>query len=72
MKQVLESTAVTYVLSIQPKATDAKNMTAYVPLRVEVRGAGRGEVSARPGYFVGTPPGATAGAAAKGCASPTW
>ncbi len=57
LKQVLESTSITYVLTIQPEGIEPKK-GGYVPLRVEVRGASRGEVSARPGYFVGTPPGA--------------
>src|SRR6185503_2051183 len=57
MEKVLQATAVTYVLSIQAPP-DVEAESGYVPLRVEVRGAGHGEVSARPGYFVGTPPGA--------------
>ena len=56
MSGVLKATAVTYVLSIQPGPIESKD--GYVPLRVEVKGAGRGEVSARPGYYALAPPGA--------------
>lgn len=55
MSGVLKATAVTYVLSIQPGPIESKD--GYVPLRVEVKGAGRGEVSARPGYYALAPPG---------------
>src|SRR6185503_13492841 len=56
MSGVLKATAVTYVLSIQPGPIESKD--GYVPIRVEVKGAGRGEVSARPGYYALAPPGA--------------
>ncbi|HEV8241468.1 MAG TPA: VWA domain-containing protein [Thermoanaerobaculia bacterium] len=55
MSGVLKATAVTYVLTIQPGPIESKD--GYVPLRVEVKGAGRGEVSARPGYYALAPPG---------------
>ena len=53
MSGVLEATAVTYVLTIQPGPIESRD--GYVPLRVEVKGAGRGEVSARPGYYALAP-----------------
>ena len=56
MSGVLRATAVTYVLTIQPGSIESRD--GYVPLRVEVKGASRGEVSARPGYFAHTAPGA--------------
>jgi VWFA-related protein len=56
MSGVLHATSVTYVLSIQPGPVETRD--GYVPLRVEVRDAGRGEVSARPGYFALRPQGA--------------
>src|SRR6185436_4321689 len=56
MSGVLKATAVTYVLSIQPGPIESKD--GYVPIRVEVKGAGRGEVSARPGYYALEPQGA--------------
>jgi VWFA-related protein len=52
--QVLEATSVTYVLSIQPQATVAKD--GYVPLRVAVPQQRGTEVSYRPGYFEKAPP----------------
>jgi VWFA-related protein len=59
LRQVLDLTSVTYVLSVQPVAAQAKD--GYVPLRVEVRGASRAQVTSRPGYFVGLPPAAQQG-----------
>jgi len=56
MSGVLRATAVTYLLTIQPGPIESRD--GYIPLRVEVRGAGKGEISARPGYFVLPPPGA--------------
>jgi VWFA-related protein len=58
MRQVLETTSLTYVLTIQPAEVQAKN--GYVPLRVEVPGVPGAQVSARPGFFVGVAPAAEA------------